>query len=209
MSAPSDGMQPGYSRCETTELELQLNLRSRSLGCLRDCTIATVTQEQASVSPFVSVLSSAIMGGSGSNPNPGKVPASVSRSPSDVERSARRQVLIVEDSLADITLIRMAMERSGVPAEIRVVGDGEEAVRLFENADLDPAASCPDLVILDLNLPRFKGSEVLRRLRASARCATVPVLVVTSSDSSDDREQMKKLGANGYFRKPSELSEYM
>jgi len=115
----------------------------------------------------------------------------------------------VEDSLADITLIRMAMERSGVPAEIRVVGDGEEAVRLFENADLDPAASCPDLVILDLNLPRFKGSEVLRRLRASARCATVPVLVVTSSDSSDDREQMKKLGANGYFRKPSELSEYM
>ena len=101
------------------------------------------------------------------------------------------------------------MERSGVPAEIRVVGDGEEALRLFENADLDPAASCPDLVILDLNLPRFKGSEVLRRLRASARCATVPVLVVTSSDSSDDREQMKKLGANGYFRKPSELSEYM
>jgi CheY-like chemotaxis protein len=118
-------------------------------------------------------------------------------------------VLIVEDSRADITLILMALEKAGVPAVTDVVDDGEKAVRLFENADLDPAAPCPDLVILDLNLPRFKGSEVLRRLRASARCATVPVLVVTSSDSSDDREQMKKLGANGYFRKPSELSEYM
>jgi CheY-like chemotaxis protein len=118
-------------------------------------------------------------------------------------------VLIVEDSRADITLIRMAMEKAGVPAVIQVVDDGEKAIRFFENVDLDAAAPCPDLVILDLNLPRFKGSEVLRRLRASARCADVPVLVVTSSDSSDDREQMNKLGANGYFRKPSELSEYM
>jgi DNA-binding response OmpR family regulator len=121
----------------------------------------------------------------------------------------RRQVLIVEDSLADVTLIRMAMKKAGISAVIQVVDDGEEAVRLFEKADLDSTVPCPDLVILDLNLPRFKGSEVLRRLRASARCANVPVLVVTSSDSSDDREQMNKLGANGYFRKPSELSEFM
>jgi DNA-binding response OmpR family regulator len=115
----------------------------------------------------------------------------------------------VEDSRPDVTLIRMAMEKAGIPAVIHVVDDGEKAVRFFENADIDSTAPCPDLVILDLNLPRFKGSEVLRRLRASARCANVAVLVVTSSDSSDDREQMKNLGANGYLRKSSELSEYM
>jgi DNA-binding response OmpR family regulator len=108
-----------------------------------------------------------------------------------------------------VILIRKAIEGAGVDARIQVVDDGEKAVRFFETADLEPTAPCPDLVILDLNLPRFRGSEVLRRLRASARCGTVPVLVVTSSDSSDDRELMDRLGANGYFRKPSALSEYM
>jgi CheY-like chemotaxis protein len=118
-------------------------------------------------------------------------------------------VLIVDDSAADVALMRMAIERAGVNALVHVVGDGERAVQFFENADIDPKVPCPDIVLLDLNLPRFKGSDVLRRLRASVRCVTVPVLVITSSDSSKDREQMATLGANGYFRKPSELSEYM
>jgi DNA-binding response OmpR family regulator len=108
-----------------------------------------------------------------------------------------------------VILIRKAIERARIDAVFHVVDDGEKAIRFFEQADGDPQSPCPDLIILDLNLPRFKGSEVLRRLRASARCADTPVLVVTSSDSAHDRQQMHEFGANGYFRKPSDFSEYM
>ena len=87
--------------------------------------------------------------------------------------------------------------------------DGEKAVMFFEQADADAAAPCPDLILLDINMPRYKGGEILRRLRASARCKNALVLVVTSSDSQDDREDMEAFGANGYFRKPSEFSEFM
>lgn len=87
--------------------------------------------------------------------------------------------------------------------------DGEKAVRFLEQADADDAVPCPDLILLDINMPRYKGSDILRKLRASSRCKDALVLVVTSSDSSRDREEMDALGANGYFRKPSEFSEFM
>ena len=87
--------------------------------------------------------------------------------------------------------------------------DGEKTVRFFEQADADPTAPCPDLVLLDINMPRYKGGDILRRLRASTRCKDALVLIVTSSDSQRDREDMDAFGANGYFRKPSEFSEFM
>jgi len=79
----------------------------------------------------------------------------------------------------------------------------------FEQADADASSPCPDLILLDINMPRYKGGDILRKLRASARCKDALVLIVTSSDSQRDREDMEGLGANGYFRKPSEFSEFM
>ncbi len=79
----------------------------------------------------------------------------------------------------------------------------------FEEADADASAPCPDLILLDINMPRYKGGDILRKLRASARCKDALVLIVTSSDSQRDREDMEAFGANGYFRKPSEFSEFM
>ena len=87
--------------------------------------------------------------------------------------------------------------------------DGEKTVRFFEQADADAAAPSPDLILLDLNMPRYKGGDILRRLRASSRCKDALVLIVTSSDSQRDREEMNAVGAHGYFRKPSEFSEFM
>jgi DNA-binding response OmpR family regulator len=89
------------------------------------------------------------------------------------------------------------------------VDDGEKTIEFFAQADADAAAPCPDLILLDINLPRYKGGEILRRLRGSSRCAGALVLIVTSSDSLRDREEMDALGANAYFRKPSEFSEFM
>ena len=119
------------------------------------------------------------------------------------------QILIAEDSRSDVLLIRQALQKSGLKAQIYVADDGEKAVRFFEQADADPEAPCPHLILLDINMPCYKGGEILRRLRASARCRNALVLVVTSSDSQRDREEMQALGANGYFRKPSEFSAFM
>jgi two-component system, chemotaxis family, response regulator Rcp1 len=71
------------------------------------------------------------------------------------------------------------------------------------------ATPCPDLILLDINMPRYKGGDILPRLRASSRCKDVLVLIVTSSDSQRDREEMDAFAADGYFRKPSEFSEFM
>jgi CheY-like chemotaxis protein len=150
------------------------------------------------------------MGGSGWNRNPGKDRNSASLSPSELT-GARRvpNILIAEDSKSDVFIIREVLKKTGIEANIHVTDDGEKTVRFFEQADFDPAAPCPDLILLDINMPRYKGSEILKHLRSSARCAGALVLVVTSSDSPRDREEMDRLGANGYFRKPSEVAEFM
>ncbi|HLG99329.1 MAG TPA: response regulator [Bryobacteraceae bacterium] len=117
--------------------------------------------------------------------------------------------MIVEDNRADIFLIRESMRSANVDAEIVTVQDGEKAVRVFEEADRNPSAPCPALVILDINLPKKPGSEVLQSLRNSRRCSRASVLVVTSSNSEEDRQEMAKLGAKDYFRKPSAYGEFM
>jgi DNA-binding response OmpR family regulator len=106
-------------------------------------------------------------------------------------------------------LIRQALQASGIDAHLRIATDGEDTIKYFDQVDADPSAPCPDLILLDLNMPRYKGSDILRKLRASARCANALVLVVTSSDLVRDREEMTALGANGYFRKPSKFGAFM
>ena len=149
------------------------------------------------------------MGGSGSNRNPDAARSSASPSPSDHPGIRPWQILIAEDSKSDVYLIRQALKKSGIDAQIHVADDGEKAVMFFEQADADAGAPCPDLILLDINMPRYKGGDILRKLRASARCKDALVLIVTSSDSQRDREDMEGFGANGYFRKPSEFSEFM
>ena len=68
---------------------------------------------------------------------------------------------------------------------------------------------CPDLMLLDLNLPKLSGIELLAELRASSRHRHIPVVVVTSSDSQQDRERVRALNPSAYFRKPSNLSDFM
>jgi CheY-like chemotaxis protein len=85
--------------------------------------------------------------------------------------------------------------------DLRVFEDGEEAIDLIQLLDTDDSQTCPRLMLLDLNLPRADGFEVLKRLRNSRRCAEMPVIVMTSSAAQPDREKSKALGADAYFRK--------
>ena len=106
-------------------------------------------------------------------------------------------------------LISEAINAANPNVSLEVLNDGEKAIRFFENIDGDDNLICPALVILDINLPKKHGGQVLQHMRKTRRCASAMVLVVTSSDSMRDRETMAKLGANGYFRKPSEYEDFM
>lgn len=160
--------------------------------------------------PFASGLWNVTTAGSGSNPHPAG--ARISASPSRSEEPAAQghpHILIVEDDSADVFLISEAIQTANPNVELEIVTDGEKAIRFFEKVDSDDNLACPALVILDINLPKKHGGQVLQQMRQTRRCSGALVLVVTSSDSARDRETMAKLGANGYFRKPSDYEHFM
>lgn len=106
-------------------------------------------------------------------------------------------------------LIREAIAGVRVKADLHFVSDGDAATRFFDSADADAAAPCPTPVLLDLNLPKKSGNDVLRHLRASRRCGNAAVLIVSSSDALSDRAAVGSLGVDGYFRKPSDYNDFM
>ena len=118
-------------------------------------------------------------------------------------------MLIVEDNESDVFLVREAMEAARLPCRLHVVEDGEQAVLFFDRADDEPEMPCPALMILDINLPRKQGGDVLRHMRRSRKCANIPVIAVSTSDLAEDRERMTNLGVDRYFRKPSDYDEFM
>jgi len=95
-----------------------------------------------------------------------------------------------------------------LPFDVHLAADGQQAIDFIARAEEDPDASPLDGVVLDLNLPKCDGFEVLRRLRASTRFKSIPVLIVTSSDAPGDLSQAAALGA-GYFRKPPSYDEFL
>jgi CheY-like chemotaxis protein len=114
-------------------------------------------------------------------------------------------VLLVEDSPTDVFVIKEVLGGCAVNFRVDVAQDGQEALRYLQ----DPTSgSCPALVLLDLNIPRVDGLEVLRQLRAGSRCWRTPVIVVSSSRADQDRSMAEQLGANAYFQKPSDLESY-
>jgi two-component system, chemotaxis family, response regulator Rcp1 len=129
------------------------------------------------------------------------------------------EVLLADDNPSDVYLIREALREHGVDCVLRVVSDGKEALGVIsgetENDDAGnisltgPLYGGLSLIILDLNLPRHDGIEILQKLRESAWLDHVPVVVLTSSDSPRDRVLANQLGATKYLRKPSSLEEFL
>ncbi|HUE01613.1 MAG TPA: response regulator [Bryobacteraceae bacterium] len=119
------------------------------------------------------------------------------------------QIVLAEDNPADVGLVRLALRDHGVHCELRVIPDGEAAVTFINGLDLDGKIPCPDLLLLDMHLPKRDGNEILRHLRASERCAQTPVVVLTSSEAASDRHNAEKNAAIHYFRKSASLDEFL
>jgi DNA-binding response OmpR family regulator len=108
-----------------------------------------------------------------------------------------------------VNLIREALQEHGVEGELLVASDGDKAMRFIEALDAKPEIACPDLIIIDLNLPKTPGTEVLKRMRQLDRCRDVPVVILSSSDAAHDKANAAQLGASRYLRKPLRLQEFL
>lgn len=125
---------------------------------------------------------------------------------------SNRAILLVEDNPDDEELTTLALRESGIVNQIAVTRDGEEALDwLFgrgRHAGRDPAG-LPQVVLLDLKLPKIDGLEVLAAIRADERTRTLPVVVLTSSREDRDLVESYRLGCNSYVRKPVDFQQFL
>jgi len=118
-------------------------------------------------------------------------------------------ILLAEDNPADVGLVRYTLTQHQVECELSVISDGDQVVSFINRLDGDSKLPCPDLLLLDLHLPKRDGMEILKHLRSSERCSRTPVVILTSSDSPLDKQTAEYNAAIHYFRKPSSLDEFL
>ncbi len=124
------------------------------------------------------------------------------------EHSDAIELLIVEDDPGDVLLTREALSGSRIPHNLRVVEDGEAAVAYLRQEGEHAEAVRPDLVFLDLNLPRLDGREVLARVKSDPQLRTIPIVILTTSESQEDVRRSYDLHANAYVTKPVDLEDF-
>jgi CheY-like chemotaxis protein len=119
------------------------------------------------------------------------------------------RILLAEDNDGDVFLVRRALDKKGLKHELSVARTGEEALRLLQQAEHSGKTEAPNLILLDLNLPKIDGIQLLSRIRKVDAFTDTPVIVLTSSDSPKDRDRALAMGATLYFRKPTDLESFM
>jgi CheY-like chemotaxis protein len=117
-------------------------------------------------------------------------------------------VLLVEDDPGDVLMTREAFELSPVPSTLHVVGDGEQAMRFLRRTSEFTGAPRPGLILLDLNLPRRNGLEVLADLKADPGLLAIPVVILTTSQAETDIMTSYQLHANAYITKPVSFDRF-
>jgi len=119
------------------------------------------------------------------------------------------QVLLVEDDPGDVLMTREAFKDYKIANELTVVSNGEDAIAFLRREGAYANAPTPDLVLLDLNLPRRDGREVLREVKGDESLRRIPVVVLTTSDAEEDVLSSYDLHANAYVRKPVDFEQFV
>ena len=134
---------------------------------------------------------------------------STRRDQSVLTRARLVRILLVEDSPADIELTRQALAEAKIANEVIVVGDGETAGQLLRREGAYSESERPDIILLDLNLPRKDGRELLAEIKRDPDLSVIPVVVLTTSASDEDVLEAYRAHVNAYIRKPVRLMEFI
>jgi len=119
------------------------------------------------------------------------------------------EILLIEDNLGDIRLIKEAFKEGKIVNRISVVEDGEAAMAFLRGEDPYAGAARPDLILLDLNLPKKDGREVLAEIKADEDLKRIPVVILTTSQAEEDILRTYDLHANCYVTKPVDLEQFL
>jgi len=119
-------------------------------------------------------------------------------------------VLLVEDNPVDIMMVRQTIQDAGLDLRLHVTEDGQEALDFLHHhcTDSDKQESCPDLILLDLNLPKVNGKEVLAAIRQCSGISHIPVVILTTSTEQADVSECYSLYANCYVTKPMDMEQF-
>jgi len=123
--------------------------------------------------------------------------------------SVDMNVLLVEDNPGDVRLAEEALRESGYAGRLSVARDGVEAVDFLTHAGIFANAERPDIILLDLNLPRMSGREVLERVKESESLRTIPIIILTTSEAEHDIMNAYSAHANCFVTKPVDLDQFM
>jgi CheY-like chemotaxis protein len=126
-----------------------------------------------------------------------------------IDEATPIEVLLVEDDAGDVLITREALQTSKLVHNLHVVDNGERAVEFLRRHGDYPDAPRPDLILLDLNLPRLDGREVLAQIKADQSLRQIPVVVLTTSDAEEDVLRSYDLHANAYVTKPVEFDAFI
>ena len=129
------------------------------------------------------------------------MPSSVPHTPLDI--------VLVEDNPVDVAILRRVLDTYGFTYHLRILEDGERALRFFDHLAQQAFPAPPDVLLLDLRLPRVSGQEVLQRLKALPACARMRTIVVSGVDDVPTRLEMGRLGAEAFFVKPNTFTAFM
>lgn len=123
----------------------------------------------------------------------------------------KKKVLLVEDNLDDIELTKRAFRKCKYSDDIKmeIVTDGAEAIEYFYGKEKKQDGNNPYLILLDLNLPKINGFQVLKKIKNDDKLKFIPIIVLTSSREKKDMIKSYELGANGYIQKPLDLPEFI
>lgn len=118
------------------------------------------------------------------------------------------EILLVEDSPGDVVLVREALRQNSVPANLHHVNDGAAAMAFLRRQDIYVRAPRPDIILLDLNMPRMNGREFLQQVKSDEQLRSLPVIALTTSDAQGDIHECYELGVNAYIVKPVDVESF-
>src|SRR5213076_845398 len=215
--APPTRARNGNSWCATTASASSRSTSSASSWCSSACTTRASTREPGSAWRSSRRWSSATAAASGCSPGPAPAPRFISpcqrrgkpRMDDATKGSRPVEILLVEDNPGDERLTREALKEGKVYSNMHWVKDGVEAMQFLRREGKFTGAVHPDIILLDLNLPKKDGREVLEEIKQDDGLRHIPVVILTTSQAERDIAESYRLRANAYVTKPVDLEQFL